>query len=126
MQAVELPLFPIDKKNENLQAKVVSEEQIITPLVEILETTTPQPTSRPSQSLTKSLNDLFPEQQYEEKRVQKAKEVLGKLADEFTEIELKGVVTEVQCLAESWLDDFERNIFNGLTLKELLHEKGGK
>ena len=75
-------------------------------------------------SFKESLENLFPEQQYQEKSIQKAKEVLETLADEFTAEHLKDVVTEIQYLAESWLDDFERKIFDGKTLKELLHEKG--
>ena len=71
-----------------------------------------------------SLDELFPEQEYEEKAVKRAKEILGLLSDEFTAEQLKDVVAEVQFLVSTWLDDFEKNIFDGLTLQELLHEKG--
>ena len=57
--------------------------------------------------------------------MQKAKELLGKLATEFTPEQLKGTIIEMQYMAESWLDDLEKDIFKGLTLKEVLHEKGG-
>ncbi|TSC90391.1 MAG: hypothetical protein G01um10145_63 [Microgenomates group bacterium Gr01-1014_5] len=111
------------------QQLLIREERIVTPLVEVLDTvnplTPPKNTVSISPTLRQSLDELFPEQQYDEKDIQKAKETLGKIADEFTEIELKGVIAEVQFLAESWLDDFERTIFKGMTLKELLHEKGG-
>lgn len=112
------------------QQLLITEDQIITPIVEVLEEATTKPPGTPqpkevSPSLKQSLDNLFPEQQYDEKDIQKAKEVLGKLADEFSDIQLKGIVAEFQFLAESWLDDFERKIFKGLTLKELLHEKGG-
>ncbi|KKP87931.1 MAG: hypothetical protein UR93_C0027G0008, partial [Berkelbacteria bacterium GW2011_GWA2_35_9] len=40
--------------------------------------------------------------------------------------ELNDVITEVEYLTESWLDEYERNIFDGLTLQELLHEKGAR
>jgi len=50
---------------------------------------------------------------------------LGELAKEFTELELKEIVTDVDFIVESWLDDFERDLFKGKTMKELLHEKGG-
>lgn len=110
------------------QQLLITEEQIITPLVEIFKEVTPTKpirTQEVSQSVTQSLNVLFPEQQYDEKNIQKAKEILGDLAYEFTNAQLKDVVSEIQFLTESWLDDFERTIFKGLTLKELLHEKGG-
>lgn len=112
------------------QQQLITEEQIITPAVEVLEQVTPKPPGTPqakeiSESLKQSLDNLFPEQQFDEKSVQKAKEILGKLADQLTPDQLKDTVTEMQFLANSWLDDFERKIFKGLTLKELLHEKGG-
>ncbi len=73
-----------------------------------------------------SLNDLFPEQKYADKRIKQAKEALGLLAFEYSESELENLILEVESLTESWLDEFERQTFNGLTLQELLHEKGVK
>ncbi|KKS31113.1 MAG: hypothetical protein UU93_C0022G0009 [Candidatus Amesbacteria bacterium GW2011_GWA2_42_12] len=73
-----------------------------------------------------SLNNLFPEQQFFDKRIKQAKDVLGLLAFEFSESELNNLILEVESLTESWLDEFERQTFNGLTLQELLHEKGAK
>ena len=111
------------------QQLLIPEERIITPLVELFEEVTPKPVNHPQpQELTKtlkeSLDNLFPEQQYEEKNIQKVKEILGELAGEFTQAQLKDTVTEVRFLTETWLVDFERKIFGGLTLQELLHEKG--
>lgn len=127
MQTSILPLFtnePKELENELL----VTEEKIITPLVQVLDQFTPNTDTHKqlenSQSFTQSLNDLFPEQAYQEKDIQKTKEILGDLANEFTNEQIQDVVSEIQYLTESWLDDFERKIFKGLTLKELLHEKG--
>lgn len=117
MQAIEQQLF-------------IREEQIIRPLVEVLDTVTPTPSPRAPQepispTIRQSLNEMFPEQQYDEKAIQKAKEILGETAKEFTQEQLQDAVTEIQYLCESWLDDFERQVFQGKTLNELLHEKGG-
>lgn len=73
-----------------------------------------------------SLNNLFPEQKYSDKRIKQAKDALGLLAFEFSESELNNLILEVESLTESWLDEFERQTFDGLTLQELLHEKGVK
>ena len=110
------------------QQLLIPEERIITPLVELFEEVTPKPVNHPQpQELTKtlkeSLDNLFPEQQYEEKNIQKVKEILGELAGEFTQAQLKDTVTEVRFLTETWLDDFEREFFGGLTLQELLWTK---
>lgn len=113
------------------QSLLLTEDKIITPLVEVLQKATPKPISSQPQvkedpdAFKKSLDELFPEQEYEERNIQKAKEVLGDLAYQLTSEQLKDAVTEIQFLAESWLDDFEREIFGGLTLKEMLHKKGG-
>ncbi len=104
------------------------EEKFIPPLREILEEINPiakQPQTKKDTTLKKSLDILFPEQQYKDKDLQKAKETLGESAPT-TEAALKDILTEVQFLASAWLDDFERELFDGLTLQELLHEKGGQ
>ncbi len=128
MQTYTLPLFTNEPK-ELEKELLVTEEKIITPLVQVLDQVTPNTATHKqlenSQSFTQSLNDLFPEQAYQEKDIQKAKEILGQLIKEFTSEQLKGAIIEIEYLAQSWLDDLERDIFKGLTLKEVLHEKGG-
>lgn len=118
-----------NEPQESKKELLITEEKIITPLVQVLDQVTPTNGHKQglesSHSFTQSLNDLFPEQAYEEKDIQKAKEVLGELANKLTAEQLRDVVAETKYLVESWLDDFEREIYNGLTLKELLHEKGG-
>lgn len=75
-------------------------------------------------SIQNSLDSIFPEQKYNEKTLQKAKQVLGEITDEFSDVQLQEAVTEVQFLADCWLDEFEKKTYGGLTLQELLHEKG--
>lgn len=77
-------------------------------------------------TISQSLEAIFPEQKQADKRIKVAKDALGSLANQFTETELSDIITEVEYLTESWLDEYERNIFDGLTLQELLHEKGAK
>ena len=91
--------------------------------VETLETTPSLSTL--TNSVKQSLDELFPEQKYEDKNLQSANEILGDLATQFTKEQIKDVISEIQYLTDCWLDDFERSIFGGLILKEVLHEKGG-
>lgn len=77
-------------------------------------------------STLQTLEKMFPEQELQDKNIKQAKAALGALAFEFNPEQLNDLITEVQFLTESWLDDFERQIFKGITLQELLHEKGGK
>lgn len=108
------------------------DKQIAVPLTQVFKDTTLSPSNfqklsiANSQSFAESLNELFPEQEHYDKDIKRAKEMLKTIAWDLTPEQLKDIVTEVQYLCESWLDDFERSIFKGQTLKELLHEKGGK
>jgi hypothetical protein len=77
-------------------------------------------------TISQSLEAIFPEQKQADKRIKLTKEALGSLAAQYNETELSDVITEVEYLTESWLDEYERKIFDGLTLQELLHEKGAK
>lgn len=110
---------------------IITDEAFIQPLNEVLTDNTPKPPEaetspkEPNKSFQESLDHLFPEQKREERDIRQAKEVLGPIAAEFSNEHLKDVIIEVRYLAESWLDDFERDIFGGKTLNELLHEKGG-
>lgn len=133
MKTAPLSLFELNDLDS--EKKAVNNDQIedklVTPLAQVFEHITPNPENETSVKLSqssdfkKSLDSLFPEQQYDEKNIQKAKEILGKIAENMNAEQLKDAVIEIQFLAESWLDDFERSIFKGLTLQELLHEKGG-
>lgn len=128
MTSLALKINDFDKQNIVAidQQLPISQDKIITPLAEVLHQSLPVSEPKPiSPTLKQSLDDLFPEQQYDEKLIQEAKKVLGVMANEFNQDQLKDTVTKVQFLAESWLDDFERDIFEGRTLNELLHEKGG-
>lgn len=113
------------------QQILITENKYIQPLEKVLNNIPPESTETPKKHLTESvsfkesLDNLFPEQQRDEKAIKRAKDILGTVANNFTPGQLKDTVTEIQFLSESWLDDFERKIFNGLTLNELLHEKGG-
>lgn len=99
-------------------------------LTTVLHEYTPKPVEsqhlkHDTSSVTDTLNELFPEQERYSKDIKMAKQALGTLAWELTPEQLQNLVPEFQYLCESWLDDFERTIFKGQTLKELLHEKGG-
>lgn len=112
-QIIELPLFEQEHDANSI-------------FVEVLNTNPTTHSSEPvTGTISKTLDDLFPEQKVEEKNIQRAKEILGEIACELTPTQLKDTVVETQYLVNTWLDDFEREIFKGKTLKELLHDKEG-
>jgi len=98
-------------------------ERLIKPFVQVFNQ--PSLNNNKGASISESLDVMFPEQKRQDREVAKTKEILGKLADSFTTLQLKDIVTDIDYLVEGWLDEFEREKFGGKTLKELLHEKGG-
>lgn len=67
------------------------------------------------------LNKLFPEQKREDKTIKQARTILGGLIDKFSSEELQEVIILLQYLTETWLDMYEKELFNGKTLNELLN-----
>lgn len=100
-------------------------DKILIPAIKVLNQPIHPSEKTPTEPIETTLESMFPEQSYEEKDIKQAKEILGDLATEFTPQELKYELIKIQFLVESWLDEFERNTFQGKTLRELLHEKGG-
>lgn len=56
----------------------------------------------------------------EQKDIDEAREILGEGAKSLDDDQLKDQLVMVQFLLESWMEEFERKIFNGKTLNELL------
>lgn len=66
-----------------------------------------------------SLNRIFPNRQ-EENRVQQARRIMGQDIADLSDGDLEIFLTEFQYLIDSWLDEYERKVFDNKTLKELL------
>lgn len=67
------------------------------------------------------LSQIFPEQNREDKTIKHARAILGELLEKFTTDELQETIILLQYLTESWLDMYERELFDGMTLNELLN-----
>lgn len=66
------------------------------------------------------LNQLFNEQDKQQKDVQETREILGESAKDLTDSQVYDLTNEIQYLVDSWLEEFERKTFDGKTLNELL------
>jgi hypothetical protein len=66
-----------------------------------------------------ALNSLISEPQ-EQSKTAKARAILGDTSSQYTDEQLECLVADFEHLADTWLDDFERQIFEGKTLQELL------
>lgn len=74
-----------------------------------------------SQGTYEQINELFNAQDEREKAILEAKEILGDSAKELTDDQIYEMVCEMQFLADSWLEEYEREVFDGKTLIELLN-----
>lgn len=60
---------------------------------------------------------ISPEEAKESKDIQQAKELLG---DQYTTEEIKEVITLFEYLIQNWTEEYEKIIFEGKTLKEII------
>ncbi len=67
------------------------------------------------------LNRLFPEQNQGEKIIRQTRALLGNLVEHYTTEQIEQIMIQILYLSETWLDSYERKIFNGMTLNELLN-----
>jgi len=72
--------------------------------------------------LTSALDRIFP-QQKEENKVERTKRILGQTASHFADEQVHTINTDFQYLIDTWLDTYEKTIFDGMTLQNLLKGK---
>lgn len=65
---------------------------------------------------------VFPDSP-EENKIQKARAILGEeITKDIKDEDMAVYLTQFQYLLEGWLDIYEKQIFNGITLQQLLQE----
>ena len=75
----------------------------------------------PQQSIEAAINNIFPLVS-EENKTLRMRKALGNTAQSLSNEQIERVTTQFQFLIESWMDEFEKEVFSGLTLKEVLNE----
>ena len=79
----------------------------------------PTPIVNPLNQLEKTLSTIFPDNK-EESKVNKARKILGETAVSLTDEKIENIVTDFEYLIDTWMDLFEKNVFGGQTLKEIM------
>ena len=72
--------------------------------------------------IEKAVNKIFTTDK-EQNKVDRARKILGESGKEITDEQLENYVSEFEYLANCWLEIFERQVFEGKTLEELLRAK---
>ena len=108
---MEQPLF--NTRELTLEQEVITETQ---PSYQI-------PVYKPTSeiSLQNVLNRAFPKQS-EEHKFNRTRQLLGETAQILSNEQIQTIVTEFQFLIDTWLDEYEKDVFKGLTLKEVINE----
>lgn len=75
----------------------------------------------PKRSLQTALKEIFPEEK-EEALLRLVRKIMGESVVELSDRELEVYVTKFQYLIDCWMDEFEKEIFDGLTLKQVIME----
>ncbi|MBI2012254.1 hypothetical protein HYS91_05820 [Candidatus Daviesbacteria bacterium] len=76
--------------------------------------------SMEKQGTYEKLNELFEDQNSQQRRVQEAREILGDSAKDLTDDQVFELASNVQFLVDIWEEEFEKEVFGGKTLNELL------
>ena len=75
----------------------------------------------PQQSIETAINNIFPLAS-EENKTSRMRKALGETAQSLSNEQIETITTEFQFLIDSWMDEYEKEVFKGLTLKEVLNE----
>lgn len=66
--------------------------------------------------------DFFQPASEADSKIQKARAILGDIALDLSDGDLSVCLTQFQYLVDEWLDEYEKQVFNGLTLQQVLRE----
>jgi hypothetical protein len=86
---------------------------------ELFAAITAQGGSGPLTSIDSALKQIFTPAS-EETIVQKARRTIGDCVVSLPDEDLEVYLTEFQYLIDKWLDDYERSVFDGQTLQQVL------
>jgi hypothetical protein len=67
------------------------------------------------QNIPTTVNNFLPD---DENEIQETRKILGKSAVGMTDEEIKHQITCIDYLISTWLDEYERSIFDGKTVQE--------
>lgn len=74
------------------------------------------------QGVYEQINQGFQEQDEKQKSVLEAREILGKPGEELSDEQVYDLVNEIQYLVDTWLEEYEKKVFDGKSLNELLQQ----
>lgn len=110
METTELSLFTIPE--QKLESSISQEN---------ISSTNSKSILNPQANIESTLKVIFPEQA-EERKISQTRKILGEVASSLSDEQVVNLISEFQFLIDTWLDEFEKDMFGGKTFKELLNE----
>ena len=74
-----------------------------------------------TQSLENVLSSILPNKS-EENQISRTRKHLGETAKTLSDAQVETIITEFKFLIDTWLDEYEKEVFGGVTLKEVLNK----
>ena len=82
----------------------------------------PQLTQHPHQILNHAAQAIYsPDMQ--DSVLLRTRKNLGEISRSLSDDQVQTIITEFQFLIGSWLDEYEKEVFNGLTLREVINSE---
>jgi hypothetical protein len=113
MQDTNLPLFTDENFNQLPQKQIINQPNI--PIVTNRDNFFNSEQKKNPEQL---FNNFFLEASEQTKTV-KARQIIGKNSNDITDEELESFTAKLDYLTNSWLDSYEKQLFNGKTIREL-------
>jgi len=107
METLNLPLYPQIETIPKLPDKLIKEAP-----------KRPFYAPNPQTPLENAINSLFSTE--EESKIARMRGHLGETAKNLSDTQVETIITEFQFLIDSWMDEYEKEVFNGKTLKDVL------
>lgn len=86
-----------------------------------VQTVKAMPVVNPLQVVESELTRIFPTK-LEESKAELVRRIMGARIADLSEEELNAYITQFQFLVETWMDEFEKQVFEGRTLEQVLKE----
>ena len=122
MESIRLnELESITKDLNNSASVPLHQKPIIPPTLPTSESSIALEANKPQNlGIYEQINQLLDGQDQQQKTILEAREILGDSANNLSDEQVYDLVNEIQFLVDSWLEEYERKVFDGKSLDELL------
>lgn len=97
--------------------------QLNLPILSENDTSHQAPVSQSLHTIFESISNRLSLSNSEDNKFMKMRKLLGKAAQGLSDEQIEALTINFQYLVDSWIDEYERKVFNGKLLREVLNEE---